>query len=31
MYDPTVSGEAPAADTAKYDGDHRCSRWVRIR
>jgi hypothetical protein len=21
----------PPQDAAKYDGDHRCSRWVRTR
>jgi hypothetical protein len=28
---PEVSSGAPPAEAAKYDGDHRCSRWLRTR
>jgi hypothetical protein len=31
MYARRVSGGAPPAEAAKYDGDHRCSRWLRTR
>ena len=31
MYALRVSSGAPPAEAAKYDGDHRCSRWVRTR
>jgi hypothetical protein len=31
MYVLRVSGDAPLAEDAKYDGDHRCSPWVRTR
>jgi Helix-turn-helix domain len=31
MYALRVSSGAPPAEDAKYDGDHRCSRWVRTR
>ena len=26
-----IDNVAPPHDPAKYDGDHRCSRWVRTR
>jgi hypothetical protein len=31
MYALRVSSGAPPAEAATYDGDHRCSRWVRTR
>jgi hypothetical protein len=31
MYALRVSSGAPPAEAANYDGDHRCSRWVRTR
>jgi hypothetical protein len=30
-YARMIDRGAPPHDAAKYDGDHRCSRWVRTR